>query len=160
MKRIIVIVIAAVAAALVVTACGSKGGSGEAHPSASAAVSSAAAKLHELATDPRVQAKVKQVAPKVTSCAADNGIELTITGAGTDHMQAQLGHVKGTTMLHPVSSIKDTFACMGLTGDNLDKLKAYAHDQILANGLGQGAGTKDFTAILTYAAGLMTGEAQ
>jgi hypothetical protein len=145
-------------AACVLAGCGTKSAA-SAHPSASAAVSSAAAHVKSLATSPVVQAKVRQIAPKVVSCAQAQGVKLAITGAGTDSMTASVAHISGTAMLHPVTSVEAMGRCLGLTAADVAKLKSYTQAQVLANGFGKGSGTKDFTNIVNYLAGLITGQA-
>ena len=154
------LLIAGVASLAVLAAgCGKAGSAAANHPSAAARASSAAVHIKALATNPTVQAQVKKVAPKIQSCASQNGISLTIVGAGTSNMSAKVTHVGGLVMVHPIKSVEKTFACAGLTSADLDKLKTYAKQQIETNGFGSGSGTKDFTNIVTYAAGLMTGTA-
>ena len=148
------------AATLALAACGKSTSSAAAsHPSAAARASHAAVHLKALATSPAVQAQVKKVAPKIQSCASQNGITLTIVGAGTSKMSAKVTHVGGLVMLHPIHSIESIFTCAGLTSADVAKVKSYAKAQILANGFGTGSGTKDFTHIVIYASGLMTGKA-
>jgi uncharacterized phosphosugar-binding protein len=145
--------------AVLAAACGKAGSAAANHPSAAARASSAAVHIKALATNPTVQAQVKKVAPKIQSCAAQNGITLTIVGAGTSKMSAKVTHVGGLVMLHPIHSIESIFTCAGLTSADVAKVKSYAKAQILANGFGTGSGTKDFTHIVIYASGLMTGKA-
>ena len=140
---------------LALAGCGTAKNGAAAHPTASAAV----AHVKALATSPAVQAQIKKVAPKITTCAAQNGITLVINGAGTASMSAQVTHVKGSVMLHPVHTIEHIFSCAGLTSADVAKIKSYAESQIMANGFGHGSGGKDFTNIVTYAGGLMSGQA-
>ena len=157
MKYRLAATVAATIAALglALAGCGTAKNGAAAHPSASAAV----AHVKALATSPAVQAQIKKVAPKITTCAAQNGITLVINGAGTASMSAQVTHVNGTVMLHPVHTIEHIFSCAGLTPADVAKIKSYAESQIMANGFGHGSGGKDFTNIVTYAGGLMSGQA-
>ena len=140
-------VIAAIFSAVILTGC-SKAPNVEG--------SAPAARVSALATSPAVLHAEAKLAPKATTCAKDNGVTLTITGAGTTQFKASVSHVKGTVMLHPVTTVEDIGKCLGLTKADLDKLKTYAETVVKANGFGKGSGTEDFTQIINYIAQLQS----
>jgi hypothetical protein len=116
--------------------------------------SSARAHAQALATSPTVLKAEKTVAVKFGRCAAGKGVTLTIVNAGTPQMKVMVTHVSGSFMLHPVHSTEDIGTCMGLTSAKVAQLKTFTEQTIMANGLGSGSGTKDFTAIVNKVAQL------
>lgn len=143
-----------ISAALIAVALGSGCSAGSSTGSAASVEASAKARVQALATSPAVLKAEKQIAPKAVSCAADHGVTLVISDAGTPNMRAEVPHVAGTFMIHPVHSIEDIGTCMGLTPDKVKQLKAFTKQTIETNGIGSGSASKDFTAILNEIAQL------